>query len=198
MNTNTYRINREKLLDRLRIWDSFLGRKVHLIACGGTALTLLGIKDSTKDIDFVVPNEGEYDYLVKRLQEMGYKYVKGTGLSAGDVFVFDLFRGKKVHTTDLIESPLENENNIKLEEFERIYLGVLNYYDLIISKLFRGELADFEDCLMLIRAKKEEIDLQRLGAHFRETASYDISEEKVNKNLDKFLEIIKHERNDGK
>lgn len=198
MNTNTYRINREKLLDSLRIWDSFLGRKVHLIACGGTALTLLGIKDSTKDIDFVVPNEDEYDYLVKRLQEMGYKYVKGSGLSAGDEFVFDIFRGKKVHTNELLESPLENGNNTKLEELEQIYLGVLNHYDLIISKLFRGNAIDFEDCLMLIRSKKEEVDIERLKARFKETASYDISEEKVNKNLDKFLEAIKHERDDGK
>ena len=41
-------------------WNSLMNFKVHLIACGGTAMTLLDIKDSTKDIDFVVPKENEY------------------------------------------------------------------------------------------------------------------------------------------
>jgi hypothetical protein len=46
-----YRIDKESLLNIISAWDSFLKRGVHLIACGGTALTLLGIKASTKDED---------------------------------------------------------------------------------------------------------------------------------------------------
>jgi len=60
-----YRLNKKTLLDILRYWNSYLKRKVHLIACGGTALTLLGIKPSTKDVDFMVPIEREYKYLIK-------------------------------------------------------------------------------------------------------------------------------------
>jgi hypothetical protein len=48
-----YRLDRDALLDVLGQWNTFLKRKVHLIACGGTALTLLGVKESTKDIDFM-------------------------------------------------------------------------------------------------------------------------------------------------
>lgn len=198
MNTNIYRVNREELLNRLRIWDGFLGRKVHLIACGGTALTLLGIKDSTKDIDFMVPKEGEYTHLMRRLKQMGYKFVSGAGLSAGDGFVFDIFKGNKVHTTELLESPLEEGNNIQIVEFERIYLGVLNYYDLIITKLFRGTSVDFDDCLMLVNTKRNEIELKKLEKRFQETASFEISEKKVNKNLIKFLEILKEEPSNEK
>jgi len=50
-----YRLNKNTLLDILGHWNRFIKRKVHLIACGGTALTLLGIKPSTKDVDFIVP-----------------------------------------------------------------------------------------------------------------------------------------------
>ncbi|MFA4982270.1 MAG: hypothetical protein WC592_07380 [Candidatus Omnitrophota bacterium] len=50
-----YRIDKTGLWDRLGIWNGFLKRKVHLIACGGTALTLLDVKPSTKDIDLLVP-----------------------------------------------------------------------------------------------------------------------------------------------
>ena len=97
-----YRIDKQDLLDRITIWDSFLKRDVHLIACGGTALTLLGIKDSTKDVDL-------------------------------------------------------------------------------------------DDCLSLIRSKKKEINLKQLKRRFQETASFDVSEDKVNKNLGYFLRILKEE-----
>lgn len=48
-----YRLNKQTLLDILVQWNAFLKRKIHLIACGGTALTLLDIKQSTKDVDFL-------------------------------------------------------------------------------------------------------------------------------------------------
>jgi len=42
-----YRINKQTLLDVLGQWNGFLRRKIHLIACGGTALTLWDIKPYT-------------------------------------------------------------------------------------------------------------------------------------------------------
>ncbi len=51
--------------DLLRQWNSFLKRKVHPVACGGTALTLMDVKPLTKDVDFLVPVETEYRYLIK-------------------------------------------------------------------------------------------------------------------------------------
>lgn len=188
-----YRIDKNKFLDRLRIWDSFLRRKVHLIACGGTAMTLLGVKPSTKDIDLIVPDTGEYDYLMKILKEIGYKQVTGAGWSSDDSFIFDFFIGNRVHTTELLESPLKEGNHIFIEEFNHIYLGVLNYYDLIISKLFRATSVDIDDCLSLMEAKRMEIDIDVLTNRLNETASYDISNEKVLKYFESFLEILKKE-----
>jgi hypothetical protein len=93
------RINKQKLLENISLWDGFLKRKVSLIACGGTALTLLGVKDSTKDIDLIVPKEDEYDYLMKGLKQLGYKQATGVGWARDEGFIFDLFRGNKIHTT---------------------------------------------------------------------------------------------------
>ena len=62
-----YRIDKQGLLDKISAWDTFFKRTVHLIACGGTALTLLGVKPSTKDIDLIVPNLDEYEYIVNIL-----------------------------------------------------------------------------------------------------------------------------------
>ncbi len=50
-----YRLTQKGLLDTLGLWNGFLNKKVHLIACGGTALALLGVKESTKDVDMLVP-----------------------------------------------------------------------------------------------------------------------------------------------
>ncbi|MFC1594530.1 hypothetical protein ACFL38_04305, partial [Candidatus Omnitrophota bacterium] len=149
------RIDKQSLLDTLGAWDAFLGRQVRLIACGGTALTLLGIKESTKDIDLVVPDEAEYDYLIGIVQKLGYRAVTGSGWAKDEGFIFELFRGKRVHATELLESPLEQGNHIVIKEFRRILLGTLNYYDFIISKLFRASSVDIEDCLSLMQAKKE-------------------------------------------
>lgn len=192
------RANKQVLLARLADWDSFLRKRVRLIACGGTALTLLNIKPSTKDIDLIVPDPREYDYLFRTLNQLGYKSVTGSGLQRGDDFVFDLFRGPRVHTTDLLESPLEPYNHLLIKEFTHIYLGVLNFYDLLITKLFRGTSADIEDCLALMRHNKDDIDIQIFEQRFRATASYDISEKRVLKNLEYFLRLTKERNSNGK
>jgi len=192
-----YRINRDDLFNRCAIWNKYLKRKVCLIACGGTALTLLEIKDSTKDIDLIVPRVEEHRYLLKTFSDMGYEQVTEYGWSLpGDVFIFDIFSGNFVHTTELLESPLEEDNHILIKEFSSVYLGVLNDYDLIISKLFRGTSIDIDDCMALITHRKDSVDLDRLRNRYTETASFSIAEKKMNRNLDLFLERVQGVSND--
>ena len=185
-----YRINKDRLLNALAVWNSYLKRKVHLIACGGTALTLLNIKDSTKDVDFLIPEEREYAYLLGLLKDLGYRNVTGAGWASDEGFIFDLYPGKKVFMTELLDSPLEKGNNILLKEFEYIYLGILNYYDLLISKIFRYSTIDMDDCLALFEAKKDEIDIEKLKERFRETSSYDVSDEKNKKHFTQFMSLL--------
>lgn len=165
---------------------------MRLIACGGTGLTLLGVRDSTKDIDLMVPDEGEYGYLLSILKQFGYKQVTGNGWARDKGFVFDLFSGNRIHTTELLESPLEKNNHLVFREFSRIYLGILNYYDLIISKLFRGASVDFDDCVALMVARRHEIDMDKLCDRYRETAKYDVAEDRILKNLDSFIRLIRN------
>jgi hypothetical protein len=188
-----YRIDKKRLVDTIAVWDSYLHRKIHLVACGGTAMTLLGIKDSTKDVDLLVPEEKEYEYLIKILQELGYKSVSVYGWARDGGFIFDLFKGKRVHTTELLESPLKVGNHAVVKEFNFVTLGVLNFYDLVISKLFRGSGVDVDDCLMLLRTKSKEIHMDVLKKRYEETFACDISEVKVLKNLDHFLSLLKKE-----
>lgn len=190
-----YRLNKTKLLDELGQWNKFLKRKVHLIACGGTALTLLDIKASTKDIDFMVPDESEHKYLIKVLKDLGYEQTTTSGWQKkGDVFIYDLFPGKRIHTTELLDSPLEEGKHMLLKEFSYLYVGILNEYDLIASKLFRGTEVDIEDCLMLVRGRIGTIDINRLELHVKELASYDISEKRILAVLENFLDLLRKEK----
>ena len=120
-----YRLNKSRLLEILRQWNQFLNRKVHLIACGGTAMTLMGVKPSTK------------------------------------------------------------------MEFSNLYIGILNHYDLITSKLMRGTRVDYEDCLSLAEAHWEAINIERLIRHFHELVSYDVAQDRLRPNIDTYLALLR-------
>lgn len=156
-------------------------------------MTLLGVKDSTKDIDLLVPEPKQYEYLINILEQLGYEPVTGNGWAREGDFVFDLFKGKSIHTTELLESPLEKDKHIFIAELNHIYLGALNYYDLIISKIFRSLSVDTEDCITLLKAKKSGVDFKKLKQLYYETASYDVSEDKVVKYFESFVEKLKKE-----
>ena len=87
----------------------------------------------------MVPEIREYKYLTSQLSDMGYKRATGPGWKReGDVFHFDLFQGNRIHTTGLLESPLTEGHNRPMIELSHLYVGILNDYDLISSKLMRG------------------------------------------------------------
>ncbi len=159
-----YRLTKQHLLDTMAIWNRFLKKRVRLIACGGTALTLLDIKSSTKDVDFLVPEETEYRYLIGMLKDLGYVSKSGNGWGKdGEPYIFDLYPGKRVHTTELLDSPLDKGRNIPLKDYQHVKIGILNFYDLIISKLFRAASVDFEDTLMIFRS----LACRGIGIHLR-------------------------------
>ena len=189
-----YRLTKEDLVGTLKTWNGFLRKKIHLIACGGTALTLLEIKESTKDVDFIIPIEAEYAYLLGILKDLGYKQLTPfKWRREEEIYEFDLFLGKHIHTTELLESPLDKGNHKLLIEFSYLYIGVLNYYDLIISKLFRSSTVDIDDCLDLIRERQDQIDIESLRSRYIETAKYNSAEERMIKNLDSFLKLLEKE-----
>jgi len=186
-----YRLNKDHLLNVLEEWNRFLKRKVHLIACGGTAMTLSGVKPSTKDVDFMVPNIQEHQYLIKQLRALEYAPVTGFGWKrAGEIFQFDIFHGNFIHTTELLTSPLEKDGNSPLKEYSHLYLGILNDYDLISSKLMRGTRVDFDDCLSLAEAHRANLDIDRLVGHFNELISFDVAEARLRPHMQHFLELL--------
>ena len=192
-----YRITKDKLWDTLEAWDSYISGKVRLVACGGTALTIQDLKASTKDVDFLVPVGGEYQILIRTIKKLGYKQMTGTGWARDEDFTFDLFPGKTVYVTELLESPLKKGNHIVIKKYKKITVSALNDYDWVISKMFRGSAVDFEDCLALIQSR-DGFKIKVLIERYKETASYDVSEERVLKNLEPLLRRMNEAKNERK
>lgn len=76
-------------------------------------------------------------------------------------------------------------------EYSQLYIGILNDYDLISSKLMRGTGVDFEDCLRLVEARRGEINIEMLTHHFHELVRYDVGEDRLRPNIDLFLERLR-------
>ncbi|MEW6499789.1 MAG: hypothetical protein AB1589_46095, partial [Cyanobacteriota bacterium] len=170
-NLDQYRLAKEDLFEVLQMWDNEIRSKLLLVACGGTALTLLGHKETTKDVDFLIPIPAQYEVLVKTLLKLGYTEKTGTGyMHPNNPWIFDLYSGQTVFQTSFIE-PIHNDGlHLVIERYQRIILACLNFEDLIISKMFRGTSVDVDDSVLLIES--EGLDLVSLFERYRETASY--------------------------
>lgn len=188
-----YRITGADLMQTLDNWERLINFRISLIGCGGTALTLLGIKESTKDIDFIVPVAGEYNRLMIFLQRLGYGE-KGGGLWHPDdpFFLYQFWAGDRVFTTDLLDSPLELGKNILIKKWRNIYLGALNLPDVIITKMFRGTRLDLEDCVAAF--SKSEIDPYDLLERYVEAAKYDLNPDKMVRNFVRLVEELFEKR----
>jgi hypothetical protein len=184
-----YRITDRELIQTIDNWEHLINFKVNLIGCGGTALTLLKIKDSTKDIDFIVPIDKEYERLMKFLRSLGYEE-KGGGLAHPDdpYFLYQFWVGNRVFITDLLDSPLEPGKNIPIKKWRHIYLGAPNLQDIIITKMFRGIQVDVDDCVAAFATS--EIDPEELLKRYVEAAKYDLNPEKMIQNFIIFAETL--------
>ena len=190
-----YRINANELERTLAAWDELIPGKggVRLVACGGTALTLMGYKESTKDVDFLVPEPQAYARLIDFLESAGYSRATQYGWKReSEAILFDLYPGKRVYMTELLNSPLERGRSLEWRAWKKIMVRTLNPLDLMISKMFRGTETDIQDCLLLF--EKEKVSVSEFEARYRETAKYDVGEAKVLRNLDLLMMRLKNGR----
>ncbi len=150
------RVSKTGLLSILYVFDERLPHKILLVAVGGTAMTMLGIKASTKDIDFNIPEKKDYEEFVRL-----YK-----AISPG--VAIDYYPNNTVFTEVLPEDYLSIASDYK-SNFENIRIKVLNPVDIVCSKISRCDEADIEDiksCIEIYGLKKNEI-ATRAGLYAR-------------------------------
>jgi len=184
-----YRIDSDHLFLTLDNWDRLMRFQVKLIACGGTALTLMGIKESTTDADFTVPVETEHDRLLNFLRDLGYQE-KGGGWAHPDDphILFQFWWGNRVFTTNLLNPPLEAGRHVMIKNWQHIYVGALNLVDLITTKMFRGTSVDIEDSIAAFATGQVDADI--LFREYSRAAQYDLNPEKMMQNFSHLVERL--------
>lgn len=139
-------VNYDKLLGFLRILDSELKKKIILIAAGGTAMALLKLKPSTRDIDFTLPKE-DYEEFEKTLKKIPHGF-KIDSWPDGYIFSQQL-------PADYLDKSIPIEFNAK-----NIELRALHPIDIIATKIGRLDERDIEDikeCIKQHNLTKQEI-----------------------------------------
>jgi hypothetical protein len=125
-------ISKKDLMDFLESFDLELDRRIMLIAVGGTAMTLLGIKASTKDIDFNIPSEKDFEEFA-RVKDKIKPGVK-----------IDCWKSNMVFSEILPKDYAKIATGYK-SRFSKIDIRLLNPIDIACSKISRSNEADMED-----------------------------------------------------
>jgi len=124
-------INTNELVKWLRSIDKKLHRKTTLIAIGGTAMTLLGLKSSTRDVDFCLKSDEKKDFE----KVLGKK------------FKVDIFTDGYIFSEQL---PVDySEKSKEIVRMKNIALKALDPIDIIITKAARFNARDEEDIQVL-------------------------------------------------
>jgi hypothetical protein len=140
-----------------------LNTEINLFAIGGTAMVLKNIKESTKDIDFITTNP--YSNFRDLLSKAGLREHSKEMLC--NIWYFndtriDIFYGSFILGTELPDDWKDLSEFVK--NVSKVKLYILNWYDIIITKIARCEKRDVDDIIQII--KKEKIDFKRLKERY--------------------------------
>ena len=133
-------IDKSELITWLKGIDKKLKKDIVLVAVGGTAMTLLGLKSSTIDIDFCLSNEDKE--LFKKVLDNKFKV--------------DIFVDGYIFSEQLPEDFIDKAKEIT--KMKNITLKTLSPVDIVITKTARFNARDEEDIKSLARyVDKEEL-----------------------------------------
>jgi len=178
---NDQEINAEALFELLTSLSKYVERDLKMYALGGTALTILSIKNSTRDVDINIESKREYDYVRRLFTDLGFEN-RGLRWLTQEGLAFDLFWGSNIMGTNLLPDCIGRAKLIR--SFGNIILYTLPLEDIIISKLARGDIRDFDDIKAIF--EREKIDLKGLAQRYKQTMESSI----VSDSRQKFLDLI--------
>lgn len=136
-----------------------LDEEIELFAIGGTAMVLAGIKESTKDIDFLTTLD--YNTIKKHFGLTGLRE-KDSSKLCNKWFLDNKIRVDLFYDGYIMGITLEDdwkELSRKIRTVGKLKLYILNWYDIIITKIARSETRDIKDVLGIIESQK--IDLKQ-------------------------------------
>ncbi|MGM5485440.1 MAG: DUF6036 family nucleotidyltransferase [Nanobdellota archaeon] len=164
-------VTKNDLLRWLESIDRGLEKEITLIAVGGTALTILDIKDSTVDVDFCI-RKGDYQ---------SFK-----DFAENSQFDVDIFIDGYIFSEQLPDDYIDRASHVS-SGLRKINLKCLSLTDIIITKAARYNERDEEDISTI--AKTNKIDREELEERFGEVLeTYAGREEDYRNNMNFILE----------
>ena len=143
-------ITKRDLLNWLKEVDGKLGRDMIVVAVGGTAMTLLDLKESTRDVDFCVESKDVAEF--KKITQ-------------SKLFVVDIFQNGFIFALQLPENYIEKAID-QVGRFTYLKLKVLGLEDIVLTKTSRLNARDIDDIKSL--AKTGKINVNYLKERFEE------------------------------
>ena len=166
-----------------------LNEELELYAIGGTAMLLKNIKETTKDIDFLTTEN----------QENIRKFFNLAGLKEKDpsklcnIWYLENIRIDLFYDEFIFGICLPNdwkEKSEHLKDIGKLKLYILNWLDIIITKIARNEQRDIDDAVGIIKA--ENINFKELKKRY-----YKLAEGSLISDFDaKFKALEKAHKND--
>ncbi len=182
---NLKETTKEDLLAFIQHLDSFIDKPITIIALGGTALTLFDIKSSTRDIDFIISSK-DAPVLLDLFTILDFKEIAKRRWLTNTGIIIDVYLDDYVVNVKLLR-PSEEDSTL-LRTFEHITVRVLNYYDICITKIDRGDARDFDDIKQILT--KTDVKLPLLIRKFILTMDHSESENPKFKIL-QFVKFVK-------
>ena len=148
-----------------------LDEEIEFFAMGGTAMVLKNIKEATKDIDFLTTTN--HNKIKKMFELAGLKEKSNSKLCNMwymDKTRVDIFYDVFILGITLPDDWKELSEHVK--NIGKVKLYILNWFDIIITKLARSETRDIEDILDIIKTQK--IDFKKLKKRYYKLAEISI------------------------
>jgi len=145
-----------------------LNESLELFAIGGTAMVLKNIKESTKDIDFLTTEK--YEKIQRMFNLAGLKEEADNKIC--NIWRLNELRIDIFYDGFIMGIPFPEDwkkFSEKIKSIGKIDLYILNWYDLIITKISRSEKRDIDDILAIIKS-------QKLNFNFLKKRYYSIAE----------------------
>ncbi len=167
-------LDNTKLLDFLGEIDKELERKIVIVAVGGTGMTLLNAKPSTRDVDFTIPSEF-YDDFQNALKIVPHG------------FEVQCWHDGAVFVNMLPSDYLKRSKPIRTK-LKKIDLRALHAVDIVVTKIGRldgRDVQDIESCIKKFKITKDQI--KKRSAQLGNVASEKIYQNNLQKVLKKFF-----------
>ena len=165
-----------------------LDEELELYALGGTAMILKNIKETTKDIDFLTTENQEK---IRKLFTLAGLKEKDTSKLCNiwylDRIRIDLFYDEFLFGISLPDDWRDKSEHIK--DIGKVRLRILNWQDIVITKIARNEQRDIDDAIDII--KTENITFEALKERY-----YGLAEESLIADYDAKFKALEKAYND--